>query len=40
MTKSRYSKTKIVAVLKEAAHGMPVSELYRANGICSAEFYQ
>jgi len=40
MKKSRYSETKIVAVLKEDETGVPVSELCRTHGMSSAGLYQ
>ena len=40
MKKSRYSEAQIVAVLKAAENGVPVSELCRTHGMSSAAFYQ
>ena len=40
MKKSRYSEAQIVAVLKEAENGVPVSELCHSHGMSSAAFYQ
>jgi putative transposase len=40
MKKSRYSEAQIVAVLKEAENGVPVSELCRSHGMSSAAFSQ
>lgn len=40
MKKSRYSKAKIVSILKKAENGVPVPELCRTHGMSSAAFYQ
>jgi putative transposase len=40
MKNSRYSEAHIVAVLKEAENGVPVSELCRTHGMSSAAVYQ
>jgi putative transposase len=38
--KSRYSDSQILAILKQAENGVPVSELCREHGMSSAAFYQ
>ena len=40
MKKSRFSDSQILAVLKQAESGVPVSELCRDHGISSATFYK
>jgi len=40
MRKSKFSESKIVALLKEAEAGRKVSEICREHGISSATFYQ
>lgn len=40
MRKSKFSESKIVALLKEAEAGRKVSDICRENGISSATFYQ
>lgn len=40
MKKSRYSDSQILAILKQAENGVPVSELCREHGMSSAAFYQ
>ena len=39
MKKSRYTETKILAILKEAEAGMSVAEISRKYGISSGTFY-
>lgn len=39
MKKSKFSETKILAILKEAESGMAVSEISRKYGISSGTFY-
>jgi putative transposase len=39
MKKSKFSETKILAILKEAAAGMAVAEISRKYGISSGTFY-
>ena len=39
MKRSRFSDSKIVSILKQAANGTPVSELCREHGISTATFY-
>lgn len=40
MKQSRFSDSQIIAVLKQAEDGSPVSELCREHGISSATFYK
>jgi putative transposase len=40
MRKSKFSESKIVALLKEAEAGRKVSDICREQGISSATFYQ
>lgn len=40
MKKSRYSDSQIMAILKQAEAGTPVSELCREHGMSSATFYK
>ena len=40
MRKSKFSESKIVALLKEAEAGRKVSDICREHGINSARFYQ
>ena len=40
MKTSRYTETQILAILRQAEGGMPVAELCRALGMCSASFYK
>jgi len=39
MKKSRFTESQIVAVLKEAESGVPVSEVCRKHGISDATYY-
>jgi putative transposase len=40
MKTSRFSDSQIIAVLKQAEAGTPVTELCRVHGISSASFYK
>ena len=40
MTKSRYSDSQILAILKQAEAGVPVADLCREHGMSNALFYQ
>ena len=40
MKKSRFSDSQILAILKQAEHGVPVPELCREHGMSSASFYK
>ena len=40
MKKPRYSDSQIMAILKQAEAGTPVSELCREHGMSSASFYK
>ena len=40
MRKSRFSDSQIMAILKKAESGVPVSEICRENGISTALFYR
>ena len=40
MKKSRFSDSQILAIIKQAESGVPVSELCREHGISSASFYK
>ena len=40
MKKSRYSDSQILAIIKQAESGVPVSELCREHGISAASFYK
>ena len=39
MKKSKYSDAQIMAILKQAENGVPVSDLCREHGMSSASFY-
>ena len=39
MKKSKFTESKIVAILKEGEAGMPVAELVRKHGISTATYY-
>jgi len=38
MTRSKYSDSQIMAILKEASNGVPVANILRAHNISSATF--
>jgi len=40
MTKSRFSDSQILAILKQAESGAPVADLCREHGMSNACFYQ
>ena len=40
MKKSRFTDSQILAILKQAENGVPVTELCRQHGISSATFYK
>jgi len=40
MTRSKYSDSQIMAILKEASNGVPVANILRAHNISSATFYK
>ena len=40
MTKSSFTESQIVAILKEADAGVPVNEIWRKHGISSATYYK
>jgi putative transposase len=40
MKKSRFTDSQIMAILKQAESGVPVSELCREHGMSSATFYK
>jgi len=40
MKKSKYSDAQIMAILKQAENGVPVSDLCREHGMSSASFYK
>lgn len=40
MNNGRYSDAQIIAILKQAEGGVPVSELCREHGMSSANFYK
>jgi len=40
MKKTRYSEPQILAILRQAEGGVPVSELCREHGMSSASFYK
>ena len=40
MKKSRFSDSRILAILKQAENGVPVPELCREHGMSSASFYK
>jgi len=40
MKKSRYTKTQIVSILKQADAGVPVEDLCRQGGVSTATYYQ
>ena len=40
MKKSRYTDSQILAILKQAESGKPLSELCREHGMSSATFYK
>jgi putative transposase len=37
---TRYSEPQILAILRQAEGGVPVSELYREHGMSNASFYK
>lgn len=40
MTRSKYSDSQIMAILKQASSGVPVSNILREHNISSATFYK
>ena len=40
MKKSRYSDSQILAIIKQAESGVPISELCREHGMSGASFYK
>ena len=40
MKKSRYSDSQILAIIKQAESGVPISELFREHGMSGASFYK
>lgn len=40
MNKAKYSDSQIMAILKQAASGVPVANICREHGISSATFYK
>ena len=40
MKKSRYTDSQVLAILKQAESGKPLSELCREHGMSSATFYK
>lgn len=40
MKTTRYSESKILLILRQAADGVPVSDLCREHGMSSASFYK
>ena len=40
MKKSRYSDSRILAIIKQAESGVPISELFREHGVSYASFYK
>ena len=40
MNKAKYNDSQIMAILKQAASGVPVSNICREHGISSATFYK
>ncbi|GBR01203.1 hypothetical protein AOE01nite_00520 [Acetobacter oeni] len=40
MKQSRYSETRILAILRQAEGGMPIAELCREHGMSNASFYK
>jgi Transposase. len=40
MKKSRFTDSQILAILKQAEDGIPVTELCRQHGMSSAAFYK
>ena len=40
MKKSRFSDSQILAILKQAENGVPITELCREHGMSSASFYK
>ncbi len=40
MKRSRYSDTQIMAILKQAENGVPVSDLCRKHSMSRASFYK
>ena len=40
MKKSRYSDSQILAIIKQAESGVPISELCREHGMSNASFYK
>jgi putative transposase len=39
MKKSRYSDSQMLAIIKQAESGVPISELCREHGMSNASFY-
>ena len=40
MKQSRYSDSQILAIIKQAESGVPISELCREHGMSNASFYK
>ena len=40
MKTSRYTKTQIIAILRQAESGVPLAELCREHGMSDASFYK
>jgi putative transposase len=40
MTRSKYSDSQIMAILKQASSGVPVANVFREHNISSATFYK